>query len=280
MLLEGAIGDAYGAGFEFAKREKIERFNDVSKYETHPLFSEINGKYTDDTQMSIALAELIISGRDWNKENIAGAFLEAFKRDPRRGYAKRFQLFLSQLNSAREFLDQIANKSNRNGAAMRAYVLGVFSCESELIEKCSIQAEITHGTEEAINASVAIALASHYFIYSKGNRKDVIEYLNDIQPFNWTGKWEGEVGMSGIETVEATLSVLITNGTLRERLKMSVDYGGDVDTLASLSLAISSLDKTIVNDLPVFLVDQLENGSFGRDYIIQLDKGLKKKFTG
>lgn len=56
---------------------------------------------------------------------------------------------------------------------------------------------------------------------------------------------------------------------------MSVDFGGDVDTVASLSLAISSLDSSVVNDLPKFLTDELENGEFGRDYIIKLDNQLK-----
>ena len=126
MLLEGVIGDAYGAGFEFAERTKIDTFNTVSKYETHPIFPEIKGRYTDDTQMSIALAELIISGKEWNALHIADSFVKTFKRDPRRGYAKRFYSFLSEIHDGQELLDKILNKSNRNGAAMRAYVLGIF----------------------------------------------------------------------------------------------------------------------------------------------------------
>jgi len=85
MLLQGAIGDAYGAGFEFAPMEKISQDNTISRYEPHPLFPEIHGKYTDDTQMSLAIAELLISGAAWTPENIAQKFVECFKRDPRRG---------------------------------------------------------------------------------------------------------------------------------------------------------------------------------------------------
>jgi ADP-ribosyl-[dinitrogen reductase] hydrolase len=275
MILEGAIGDAYGAGFEFAEREKIVRLNSVSYYETHPIFLEIKGRYTDDTQMSIALAELLISGKAWTETNIANAFVDTFKRDPRRGYAKRFHAFLSEISSGEELLEKIINKSTRNGASMRAYVLGVISNEAEIIEKCSIQAEITHGSEEAIESSVAIALASHYFIYSKGNKEQLISYLNDIQKHNWSGKWESEVGMAGYETVEATLAVVVSDSNLKDKLKMSVDFGGDVDTVASLSLAISSLNSNVINDLPKLLTDELENGEFGKDYLITLDNQLK-----
>lgn len=275
MILFGAIGDAYGAGFEFAEREKINHFNNVTAYQTHPIFPEIKGRYTDDTQMSIALAELLISNKEWTKENIANSFVNTFKRDPRRGYAKRFYNFLSEITSGQELLEKIINKSSRNGASMRAYVLGVLPNEAELIEKCTLQAEITHATDEAINSSIAIALSSHFFLYSKGTRTDLIEYLNDILANHWTGTWEGEVEMSGKETVEATLSVITSELSLMEKLKMSVNYGGDVDTVASLALAISSLDPETKNDLPEFLTSELENGDFDRDYIIELDKRLK-----
>ncbi|WP_299677541.1 ADP-ribosylglycohydrolase family protein [uncultured Dokdonia sp.] len=276
MILEGAIGDAYGAGFEFANKHKIDCFNSLTTYETHELFPEIKGRYTDDTQMSIALAELIISGDDWTPINIANAFVNTFKRDSRRGYAKRFYSFLSEVKNGQEFLNKIINKSDRNGAAMRAYVIGVFTDESEVIEKCSIQADCTHGTKSAIVSANAIALISHYFIYGKGKKDTIIEYINDLQKGEWTGKWTGEVDMSGISTVEAVLSLLKTDMSLKERLKASVAFGGDVDTVASLVLAISSLDNTIENDLPFFLMNDLENGTYGKDFLKDLDKSLKK----
>lgn len=36
MLLELAIGDAYGAGFEYVNRHLIEQFNNLSGYHHHP----------------------------------------------------------------------------------------------------------------------------------------------------------------------------------------------------------------------------------------------------
>lgn len=54
MLLQGAIGDAYGAGFEFAERAIIDKENNLTHYRTHPRYQSIYKKYTDDTQMSLA----------------------------------------------------------------------------------------------------------------------------------------------------------------------------------------------------------------------------------
>ena len=59
MLLELAIADAYGAGFEYAN-EAIAN-NDLSRYVEHPRFRLNPSSYTDDTQMSIAIAEVIVS---------------------------------------------------------------------------------------------------------------------------------------------------------------------------------------------------------------------------
>jgi ADP-ribosylglycohydrolase len=82
MLLELAVGDAYGAGFEYAP--EMAQHNNLSRSVRHPRHRIIPGAYTNDTQMSPAIAELIVSGADWTPLNIANAFVTAFKRDPRR----------------------------------------------------------------------------------------------------------------------------------------------------------------------------------------------------
>lgn len=276
MIVEGAIGDAYGAGFEFAEYEKIRNKNNVSQYETHPLFHEIKGRYTDDTQMAIAIAELIIECEDWTPLIVANKFVDVFKRDVRRGYAKRFFQFLSQIENGQELLDTIRPKSTRNGAAMRAYPLGILNDERKILEKCKLQAQITHQSENAIIAAQAISLATHFFIYNKGNKSQLIEYLQDIQQRTWKANWQGEVKVDAIDTVEATLTILINNFHLKAMLKHSVDFGGDVDTVASLALAIGKMSDEIEDDLPEWLFRDLENGHYGKDYLKRLDDGLLK----
>ncbi|BAY79371.1 ADP-ribosylation/crystallin J1 (plasmid) [Nostoc linckia NIES-25] len=49
----------------------------------HPRFRLIPGNYTDDTQMSIAIAEVIVAQAPWTAEVLAQSFVTAFKRDPR-----------------------------------------------------------------------------------------------------------------------------------------------------------------------------------------------------
>jgi ADP-ribosylglycohydrolase len=92
MLLELAIGDAYGAGFEYVDAKMIHRQNDLSRYVKHPRHNIQPGSYTDDTQMSLAIAEAIVSGEPWEPGMLVRRFVEVFKRDPREGYAIGFYI--------------------------------------------------------------------------------------------------------------------------------------------------------------------------------------------
>src|SRR5438270_1162727 len=95
MLLELAVGDAYGAGFEYAAPEAVRAHNKAAYYVQHPRHRGARpGMYTDDTQMSLAVAEALVSGERWTPENLAGRFVRAFHRDPREGYAGGFSDFL------------------------------------------------------------------------------------------------------------------------------------------------------------------------------------------
>lgn len=276
MILEGAIGDAYGAGFEFAEKEKIRKKNTLTQYEPHPLFEEIKGKYTDDTQMSIGICELLLEEKDWTPLKIANKFVEVFKRDPRRGYAKRFYKFLMEIESGEELLRKIEPKSERNGAAMRSYSIGILGDENEIIERCDLQSSLTHKTEKALISAQAIALTNHFFIYDKGRKSELLDYLQDIQRVRWTGKWSGEVKVNAIETVEAVISLIISEDSLKEILRKSIEFSGDVDTVASLGLAIGKMSREINNDLPNWLYEELEEGKYGKGYLKELDERLKE----
>src|SRR4051812_7127086 len=120
MLLEIALGDAYGAGMEYAEPDFVRRHNDLSGYVRHPRHDIAPGAYTDDTQLSLAIAEAVLEDAEWTRERLADRFVGAFKRDPRLGYAQRFHDFLVEVADGTEFLRDIDPRSDKSGAAMRA----------------------------------------------------------------------------------------------------------------------------------------------------------------
>ena len=277
MILHGAIGDAYGAAFEFADSNFTKNYNTATMYFQNPERPSFFKRYTDDTQMAIALAELIIEKREWTPENIASKFLEVFKRDVREGYSNRIFSLLSGMNSAEEFLKTINANSTGNGSAMRAYPIGVFKTEKEVLEKAKIQAEVTHQTEKAVRGAGAIALISHFFFYKKGSKNELVDYLADVQKVKWKTDWSGAVGCDAQQTTEAVLTVLTKGYDLQNMLIQSVDFEGDTDTTAALVLALGSLSEEYENNLPKVFYEELENGEFGRDFIEKLDEKLLTK---
>lgn len=273
MMLELAIGDAYGAGFEYASTNMAH--NDLSRYVRHPRHAIPLGAYTDDTQMSIALAEVITTQQPWTPEVLASAFVTVFKRDPREGYAGSFYAFLQHVQDGSQFLREIRPTSDKSGAAMRSGPVGVFASIAEVMQKSTLQAKVTHNTPAGIAASNAAALMTHYFLYRLGTKAELGQFVDRHVPgYSWAVPWRRPVKSKGWMSVRAAITALARNDTLSSLLKDCVSFTGDVDTVATIALAAAACSMEYVKDLPTHLVATLENGSYGRDYLIALDQRL------
>jgi ADP-ribosyl-[dinitrogen reductase] hydrolase len=274
MLLQLAVGDAYGAGFEYVKPSMVARENTLAGYVQHPRHAIAPGCYTDDTQMSLAIAETLVSGRPWTREVLAAAFVEVFKRDPREGYAGRFYDFLTEVRDGQEFLARIRPDSDKSGAAMRAAPIGVLSSVSKVLEHTTIQARLTHDTPDGIAAAHAAALSAHYFLYRLGPRRDLGVFLESQVPGPWSVPWTGKVGSAGQSSARAAVTALTLCESMSDLLRRCVAFTGDVDTVAAIALAAGAHCDDLVQDLPEHLVTGLENGPYGRDYLLALDTSL------
>ena len=276
LLLQLTIGDAYGAGFEYVSNKIIRDFNTFS-YRDHPRHKGLKaGRYTDDTQMSLAIAELLVEKKDWTPINIANKFVAVFKRDEREGYASRFYDFLQEVKTGEEFLQKIIPHSDKSGAAMRAPLLGLLSDPKELIEKTRIQAAITHDTPDGINAAIAAAFIPHFFIWERGKKENLAQYIDAKVKGDWLTPWKGKVGAKGWMSVKAAITAIEEAKSQADLLKKCIDYSGDVDTVAAIAMAGAAYCQELPHNLPTNLYQNLENDSYGKDYIKKLDKSLDK----
>jgi len=107
VLVEIAIGDAYGAGFEYVAPSVVASRNTLAAYLGHAKHHLAPGRYTDDTQMSLAITEALLSEEQFSNELIAECIVNAFKRDPREGYAGGFFQFLNEVADGADFLARI-----------------------------------------------------------------------------------------------------------------------------------------------------------------------------
>lgn len=278
MILEAAIGDAYGAGFEFRELDFIKENNFLIRYHKHGLYTEIYKKYTDDTQMAIAITELLLEENEWTQEKVANKFVEVFQRDKRRGYSDRVYNALDASKNGKDLIKIINNKSNGNGSAMRTYSIGFVKDINKLMEFCEIQAKVSHETIEGIQCAKRIALAVHYYKYGYEKENSLIDFLNKTLNENEVYEITSPIDMHGYPTTKAVIKIVSEATSMKDCLKYCIDFGGDTDTVAALCMAILSQKENCNKMLPDFLSDELENGLYGKDYLIQLDTLLENKF--
>ena len=282
MLVELAVGDAYGAGFEYADPEFVATHNTLAGYVQHPAHSGIRpGAYTDDTQMTIAITELLISGGPWTAQRLADQFVGVFKRDQREGYAGGFYRLLREVGDGEELLLRINPDSDKSGAAMRAAPIGLLPTVSDVLHHAAVQARVTHDTPAGIEAAQAAALAVHYCHLELGPVAEVGRWvdhqlLSSGGAGGWSRPWRGKVGARGWMSVRAALTAITTptSRSLSEILRTCVAFTGDVDTVATIAMAAASRSQEIARDLPGVLERDLENGPYGRGYLWDLDARL------
>lgn len=292
MMLELAVADAYGAGYETMDAKKIGATNDLTYHRRFKSASISMGKYTDDAQMSIAVAEAILERDEWTPLYIAQKFVDVFRRDPRKGYTGAFYNILTECQSGGDLLKRVHGDSRKGGGAMRAGPCGLYPDLEEVEERAVNQATVTHNSVVGVMSASAAAFMVHYFAYDLGTKADLREWMhrNNLPTTMRSGTlpdsqgefrvWEpGErVGNFGWSVVLAALEAIERTNSLAECLKQCVAFGGDTDTVATVALAAASWSKEMAKDLPVKLVDTLENKRYGKDYLIELDNKLKVKF--
>jgi hypothetical protein len=129
--------------------------------------------------------------------------------------------------------------------------------------------------------AAAAATAMLVWLCRQGAHLDLLgEELKGFLPaFPWNagGRWGDKVENNGIQVVAAAVEA-VSKGrhSLRQVLYDSVAFTGDVDTVAAIALAAGSLHPDIKNDLPHVLYTQLENDTYGLNYLQDLDIQLSQ----
>jgi ADP-ribosylglycohydrolase len=277
MLVEIAIGDAYGAGFEFCSREKIAAHNTLAAYVEHELGLQA-GRYTDDTQMSIANAEVLLATSDAHSDDFADAYVRCYRRDRRLGYAKGLQSLLNECDTGAMLRQRIRPDSKRNGAAMRAVPLGLIAEKQRVMALASEQAMVTHATSEGVLSSQAVALMAHLLMYENARLDDLPDLVARAIGLPLRRDWQAEVECDAIQTVHAVSTALLRNRSMSGLLRDCVNFGGDVDSVAAIAMGLASLSREYVADIPHVLANGLEDGAYGRNYLRRLDDALAKRF--
>lgn len=286
-LVDGAIADAYGMGFEFRDAEYVRTLNDLKTFRPHGLAPELpGGKYGDDTQMALAVSDVLLAHRDTllddgsvPPEAWADAIVKRFKADPRHGYSQNFRLLLESCETGADLLLQCHKTSETCGAAIRAAPIGWLPDEILVLRTAADQARITHDTPQAVEAAGAVALAAHYFLWDKGMKEGLGSYLNQWTNtgFDWNEAWKGPVSTKAYDVVRAAITAIMQGDTPAEVLKACIAFTGDVDSVAAVAMGVCGCSPEMSEGLPRELFTGFTDP--GYDELFNQDEALEKAFA-
>jgi len=284
------LGDAYGSGFEGMNPEKARFYMDN-------LSKKFPRNYTDDTDMTLAVAESIIQCSGVIPEDIAKQF--SLHCDLARGYAIGTIKAVLALRAGMKWYEVarivFENGSFGNGAAMRVSPVGLFyHHDMEGLRKAAMeQANITHahplGQWGAVMQACSVGLGvgqNPMGPFKKeqmvtdlkeilwGGPIEYIKALNKIEEMVAKGRklQSREVNQSLGNGVEAHFSVpsacyiaITYSPDFCDAIRAAISLGGDTDTIAGMVGAIVGAHVG-EKRLPREWIEQLEEGPRGRSF--------------
>jgi len=220
-MIGAVAGDIIGSVYE----------HNPIKTKDFPLFHP-RCRFTDDTVLTIAVADAILSGRPYVE-----SIRRIGRRYPRAGYGGSFIMWLHSD-------DALPYNSWGNGSAMRVSPVGfAFSSEEEVRRQARMTAEITHNHPEGIKGAEATALA--VFLARTGHDKESIRarisgqfaYDLDRTVDGVRPTYSFDISCQG--TVPEALIAFLDSESYEDAVRNAVSLGGDSDTLACITGGIA-----------------------------------------
>jgi ADP-ribosylglycohydrolase len=225
-MLGAIAGDIIGSVYEGKKHWQTERNPDFM-----PLFAS-QARYTDDTVLSIAVAEYRLYGTD-----LVMLLKDAVADYPTAGFGRQFKRWALST-------DEEAYGSWGNGAAMRVSPIGFsYPTLDEVLAAAKQTAIVTHTHPTAIAGAQAIAAA--IFLARTGASKEALAaYLErkfgyDLDAsidelrlgYSFTSAAQGSVPHAIVAFLDST--------DYEHAVRLAVSLGGDTDTLACMAGGIA-----------------------------------------
>jgi ADP-ribosylglycohydrolase len=163
-----SVGDAWGERFVGPVEEVAERIA-ARRRPASPW------RFTDDTEMALAVTEVLAAHHEIDTSALARAFVRRFVADPERGYGAGTAHLLQQMRRG-AFWQEAAGAvfhgegSCGNGAAMRAAPVGAYFADQPgvIVEQARRAACVTHAHSDGQAGAIAVALAAAHVWNTRG----------------------------------------------------------------------------------------------------------------
>ncbi len=256
-LLGLALGDAMGAPYEGGPLERL-------LWRLLGTTRAGERRYTDDTTMSLALAESLIACGAVNQDDLAARFAAGYRWS--RGYGPGAAKVLKHIRAGTPWRDASRSVyptgSFGNGGAMRAPVVALWTCRhpSALRAVAEQSAEVTHAHPLGMEGAVVVASATRSALEGKGARAIIDGAAHSAaspaftEKFALAADWlasgsapdarevRGRLGSGMLATESCVTAVYLgarfIDTSFADMLAFAAACGGDVDTVSAMSGAM------------------------------------------
>ena len=256
-----AVGDALGATVEFVDAADIRRrWGELREIVGGGWLQLSPGEWTDDTEMTLALAEGILADPGDPLPHVGERFLQwaatnppdigvtigaVLRRIAQSGFAPR-----EWHRAAREAHAELQGKSAGNGALMRTLPVGLAYTDADRVHRVAVElARMTHwdqraGFTRAIASLMAYAMlrrglaADHALEFAVANLRPHVpaETLEELVGRARRRDWEPLIP-SGftVHSLHCALWALLESSSFEDAVVRAVNLGGDADTIGAIA---------------------------------------------
>ncbi|AGC44196.1 hypothetical protein MYSTI_02880 [Myxococcus stipitatus DSM 14675] len=183
LSLEGlSVGDGFGERF-FAARSLVAEVVEARRAPAPPW------PYTDDTEMALALVQVLDEHGRVAQDRLAQLFAKRFRDNPYRGYGGGAIEILERIHLGmdwRPVSSQVFNGtgSKGNGAAMRVAPLGAYFADDlrRAAEEARLSAEVTHFHPDGQAGAMAVAVAAGWAAGARGPARELFDVVLEYTP--------------------------------------------------------------------------------------------------
>ena len=255
-LLGLALGDALGAPLEFMTREEIAaRHGEVRDLLGGGWLNVEPGEWTDDTQMTVVLAESIATCGRFDPADVARRFVDWSASHPKDiGNITRLALRyhaqgLPWQEVGPRVCHEMAGRAAGNGSVMRCAPVGLLHAlrPAELVRDSLTTSALTHAHPEAAWSTVAVNLAIAELL--AGRREGLVERVAaaveepgvraTLLAAPALAAREVRSGGYVLETLGAAFWALENHAGFEEVVVAAVNLGGDADTVGAVAGALA-----------------------------------------
>mgnify|MGYP003289145710 CR=1 FL=1 len=253
-MLGAIIGDMVGSVYEFNNTKKTD----------FPFFSG-RSTYTDDSIMTVAVAQWLLSDKCHSCERLESLFVEYANEypHPMGGYGGGFATWLFHPENLIDYRTgkcaerRVPYNSWGNGAAMRVSAVGWFFDTLEETERVAkISAEITHNHPEGIRGAQSTA-AAIWMARNGKSKEEIKEYIEIKYGYDLSRTWEYlnrtyDWDSSCQGTVPEAIIAFLESNDFEDAIRKAVSMGGDSDTLACITGGIA---EAFYKEVPVHMIE-------------------------